>query len=257
MNPSLHHSEHRERREERKSLRGAVSAFNPTPHSVSSVLSVVKPFVAACAVMIGATAFADVTVYRVGKVLTMDAKDTVVNNAAVVVRDNKIESIGKASEVKVPDGATVIEMGDCWLFPGMVDAHNHIAGGLGDLNDMVYLTNPGLRTLDTISPDNDNIKQGRAGGVTSVLLIPGSGTNISGFGTLTKLGGKTVDEMIIKAPGSLKIAQAGNPERYWYGVGRSMMNYNTRRTLLQAMAYHERWVAFETGKVKEKPAFDP
>jgi imidazolonepropionase-like amidohydrolase len=63
--------------------------------------------------------------------------------------------------------------------------------------------------------------------------------------------------MIIKAPGSLKIAQAGNPERYWYGVGRSMMNYNTRRTLLQAMAYHERWVAYETGKVKEKPAFDP
>lgn len=202
-------------------------------------------------------AHADVAAYRVGKVLTMDAKDTVVNNATVVVRDGKIETIGKSSEVKIPDGASVIDMPDCWLFPGLVDPHNHTAGGLGDLNDMVYLTNPGLRTLDTVVPESDDVKQARAGGVTSALLIPGSGTNIAGFGTLVKFAGHTVDEMVIKAPGSIKVAQAGNPERYWYGVGRTFMNYNTRQTLEKALAYHQAWTAFEEGKTTEKPDYDP
>src|SRR5262249_5411336 len=178
-------------------------------------------------------------------------------NAAVVVRDKKIEYVGKASETKIPDGATIIDMPDCWLVPGFVDAHNHTAGGLGDLNDMVYLTNPGLRTLDTIAPNSDDAKQARAGGTPSALPIPAPGPTWSGFGPLAKFGGDTVDEAVIKAPGSLKIAQAGNPERYWYGVGRSFMNYNTRQTLLKALAYHRAWSDFESGKTKVKPEVNP
>ena len=110
---------------------------------------------------------------------------------------------------------------------------------------MVYLTNPGLRTLDAVNPESDDVKMARSGGVTTALLIPGSGTNMSGFGTIVKFAGRTVDEMVLKSPGSLKIAQAGNPERYWYGVGRSFMNYNTRQTLQKALAYHRAWEAFE------------
>ncbi len=202
----------------------------------------------------------DVLVMRVGKVVTMDAKETVVNNAVVVVRGGKFESVKKGSEMPAgqePAGARVIEMPECWLVPGFVDCHNHTGGSLRDLNDMVYLTNPGLRTLDTVVPESDDVKRGRMGGVTTALLIPGSGTNLSGFGTIVKFAGDTVDEMVLKAPGSIKIAQAGNPERYWYGVGRTMMNYNTRQTLTKAQRYHEAWTAFEKGTAKEKPAFDP
>ncbi len=194
---------------------------------------------------------------RAGKVLTMNADDTVFNNAVVLVRDGKIERIGPRDQVTIPDGYRVIDASDKWLVPGLIDAHNHTAGSLMDLNDMVYLTNPGLRTLETIVPDSDMAKNARAGGVTSVLLIPGSGTNISGFGTLTKTAGRTVDEAVIRSPGSLKIAQAGNPEWYWYGVGRSFMNYNTRQTLEKARDYNDRWTAFERGESKTQPRFDP
>jgi imidazolonepropionase-like amidohydrolase len=97
----------------------------------------------------------------------------------------------------------------------------------------------------------------RAGGVTNVLLIPGSGTNMSGFGTVTRTGGKTVAEMVRRAPGSLKIAQAGNPEWYWYGVGRTFMNYNTRQTLKKAQAYHAKWEAYENGQSTQRPVYDP
>lgn len=194
--------------------------------------------------------------FRVGKVVTMDAKDTVVNNAVVLVRDGKIQSIAKASTTQIPKDATVIEMPDSWLVPGFIDGHNHTAGSLSDLNDGVYLTNPGLRTLDTIVPESDDVKRARLGGVTSALLIPGSGNNMSGFGTLVKFGGDTVEEMVIRSPGSIKVAQAGNPEGYWYRVGRAMMNYNTRQTFLKAKAYHEAWTAFEAGK-GAKPRFNP
>lgn len=198
---------------------------------------------------------AGVMAFRVGKVLTMDEHDRVINNAVVIVRGSTIEAVGRRSDTPIPDGATIIDMPDCWLAPGFVEGHNHTAGGLGDLNDGVYLTNPGLRTLETVVPESANVKRARMGGVTTALLIPGSGNNMAGFGTIVKFGGATVDEMVIKAPGSIKIAQAGNPERYWWGVGRAMMYYNLRQTLHQALAYHQSWLAYERGEAP-RPAFD-
>lgn len=214
------------------------------------------------AVLVAITGWASVAsaeslAIKAGKVITMNDQDTVLNNAIVFVEDGIVKGLGEQGKTAIPKSYRVIDANDKWVVPGLIDAHNHTAGSLSDLNDMVYLTNPGLRTLETIVPDNNLIKQARAGGVTTVLLIPGSGTNMSGFGTISKTAGRTVDEVVMRAPGSLKIAQAGNPEWYWYGVGRSYMNYNTRQTLEKALAYHKKWVAFEEGKVTGKPLYDP
>jgi len=195
--------------------------------------------------------------YIVGKVVTMDAQDTVINNAVILVEDGRIVRVGKAKEVEIPDGADVIEMKACWLVPGMVEGHNHVNADSGDLHDYVWLTNPGLRTLDSVKTEGPDIDRARAGGVTTALLISGSGTNMSGLGTLVKMSGGSTDDSVLKFPASLKIAQAGNPERYWYGVGRQIMNYNTRHTLLNARQYHEAWRAYEDGETMQQPAFDP
>src|SRR5579859_2755204 len=45
----------------------------------------------------------------------------VVAPAVVVIRGNKIESIGTA----IPAGADVIDVGDSTLLPGLIDAHVH------------------------------------------------------------------------------------------------------------------------------------
>ncbi len=192
-----------------------------------------------------------------GKLLTMDDEDRVINGAVVLIKGKKIEAVGAEEDVKIPEGYRVIDGRDRWVLPGLVDFHSHVAGSLGDLNDGIYLTNPGLNSLDTLTPENDYVKMGRAGGVTSMLLIPGSGTNMSGFGTLCKSAGRSTEEITIKSPGSLKIAQAGNPEWYWYGVGRSFMYWNLRTTLEEMKAYHEAWCAYEEGKAEKPPEYDP
>jgi hypothetical protein len=194
--------------------------------------------------------------FRVGKVVTMDAEDRVLNNAVVLVAGGKIRRVGPADKVKIPAGYRVIDRPHHWLVPGLVESHNHASGSMRDLHDYVYLTNPGLRTLESLQPGSDNNRMACAGGVTSALMIPGSGNNLSGFGTLTKTGGDDVDEMLIRAPGCLKISQAGNPERYWYGVSRAFMYYNLRQTLEKAKAYHEAWERYEQGESSEEPAFD-
>lgn len=191
-----------------------------------------------------------------GKIVTAAEDNRVINNGVLLLEGGKIKALGRQGEVEIPEGFAVVERPELWAVPGLVEAHNHIAGSLWDLNDGVYLNNPGLRTLDVVEPGNENSRNGLAGGVTSALLIPGSGNNMSGFGTLVKLAGESLDEVLIRYPGSLKIAQAGNPERYWWGVRRSFMNWNTRQTLLRARAYHESWELFEAGR-GEKPRIDP
>src|SRR5437667_12130202 len=44
----------------------------------------------------------------------------------VVVRGEKIEAVGSASEVKTPAEATIIELPGMTLMPGLIDAHSHI-----------------------------------------------------------------------------------------------------------------------------------
>jgi imidazolonepropionase-like amidohydrolase len=175
----------------------------------------------------------------------------VVDNPIVLVKDGKIEAVRPAREAPVPDGYDVVDCGDKWLAPGFIDLHCHIAGKsflINDINDMVYLTNPELRVSPAVQPGNPNLLRGVAGGVTSVLFIPGSGTNMSGQGVLLKTGLDTYEEMQIRNPGSLKLAQAGNPERWAITVGRSFMNWNSRNTFRRGLAYAQQWKDFEDGK---------
>jgi imidazolonepropionase-like amidohydrolase len=200
---------------------------------------------------------ANLVAIRAGKILTSAEKGPEVIDAGVIlIRDGKIEKIGTEAEVPVPPGATVIEAGNRWAMPGFIDLHCHIGGSMRDINDMVHPTNPELSTRPTIDPDNDYLRTAVAGGVTTVNYIPGSGTNLSGFGTLMHTaGGKTIDSLIVRFPGSMKVAQAWNPERHGGDLGASRMGmwWSLRKLLDRARDYNDACTAYEKGLNKIAP----
>ena len=174
----------------------------------------------------------------------------VIDKAVVLVKDGKIERVGPAGELEVPEGYELLDVGDRWVMPGIIELHCHI-GGTGDINDMVYLTNPGLSVRGAVIPDNQALRMGMAAGVTSVLFIPGSGTNIGGAGILIKAGHDKYEDAVLRDPGSMKLAQWGNPESWGPRIGMSFENYNTRNTIQRGKAYAQAWAAFERGEGPE------
>ncbi len=195
------------------------------------------------------------------KVVTCAAsEDTpqVIDDAAVHFADGKLVAIGPRAEIEIPETATVLDHSDAWVVPGLLDLHSHmgIGGAVVDWNDAVYQANPGLRVSSSAEPGNEHFQRALAGGVTSVLYLSGSGTNMSGAGVLLKTAPTTYAKSLIRDPGSLKIAQAGNPERWGPAMQRSWMNWNTRNTIRRGKLYAKAWEAFEAGEGPE-PEFDP
>jgi imidazolonepropionase-like amidohydrolase len=194
--------------------------------------------------------------FRARRVLPITAPP--IDDGIVVTKNGLIEAVGPAKTTAVPDGYERIDCGDAILLPGFVELHCHIASESFDLNDTVHATNPEFRTLDLIGMEHDQIRTARAGGVSTALYIPGSGSNMGGFGTLTKTWARSPEEALVRFPGSLKIAQAGNPERGSGDLGTDMMGMSEgiRMTLLDGKRYGEKYEAWAAGK-GEKPRFDP
>jgi imidazolonepropionase-like amidohydrolase len=187
-------------------------------------------------------------VFKAAKVIIGNSDP--INAGVVITQNSKILWVGKEADAKIPGDAEVFDLGDAWIVPGLVDLHCHIMGTTSrDFNDTVHPTNAELRTLDMVTTHHASARKALAGGVSTVLFIPGSGSNMGGFGTLTKTHG-TAEEALLRFPGSLKIAQAGNPERRSGDLGYSRMGMNEglRRTLREGHTYYQAWEDYDAGK---------
>ncbi|MEM9379464.1 MAG: amidohydrolase family protein [Planctomycetota bacterium] len=182
------------------------------------------------------------TVLHVGKVLTMNDADDVVAPGMLVLEGGKIAYAGPI--VERPDLPEPVVDAAAWAAPGFVDLHTHIhGGGFGDINDMVRAVNPELRAAPAYRPNNPLIQVGRAGGVTTLFGIPGSGTNMGGFGIVYKsraTGGFPAS--VVRDPGGLKVAQDSNPQgrnATDFGVSRAGMEWNLRDVNQRAAAMRD------------------
>lgn len=197
-----------------------------------------------------ALATTPVTVFHAGKLLTADGDP--IDGGTLVVQDGRIQAIGPRATIPVPAGATVVDFGDLWISPGFVDLHHHVSGGPGgDINDMVMPLNAEMRTLDVVRPNEEAIQRTLAGGVTTTLFIPGSGTNISGFGVLLKMRhGARLSDMVVRELGAMKVAQGFNPERRSGDLGLTRMGSSEQLTelLRRAERYTAAWRAFAEGR---------
>lgn len=194
--------------------------------------------------------------FRAAKVVPVTSAPIL--DGVVVTRNGTIEAVGPAETTPIPAGYELVDCGDAMIFPGLVELHSHIASESFDLNDTVHQTNPEFRTVDLITMDHEQLRTARAGGISVALYIPGSGSNMGGFGTLTKTWGRSPDEALVRFPGCLKIAQAGNPERGGGDLGSGMMGMSDgiRQTLLRGRDYLDQVKAAERGE-GPMPKYDP
>lgn len=171
----------------------------------------------------------------------------------VVVSDGKIQAVGK--DVSIPAGAEVIDGRGGALIPGIIDAHSHIAIE-GGVNEGSLAVTSMVRIKDVINPDDVNIYQALAGGVTAANLLHGSANPIGGQNAVIKLRwGSDADSLIFEgAPEGIKFALGENPKRSNFrGFGIPQRYPQTRmgvmdvirQAFVEAQGYQKEWAAYE------------
>ena len=152
------------------------------------------------------------------RLLTMEGAE--IPDGTLVVHRGKVVAAGK---VAVPAGAEVRDVKGAWIMPGLVDSHSHVGSAEGA--DGTAPIQPEVRVSDSLNLRSATIMKARAGGITSVNVMPGSGHLLSGQTIYLKLReGGTVDELAMgKTPagylGGLKMANGTNPRRQGPAAG--------------------------------------
>jgi imidazolonepropionase-like amidohydrolase len=141
-------------------------------------------------------------------------------DGVVLISDGRIEAVGR--DVRVPEAAERLDAAGKVVLPGLVDAHTHLGvheeaeGWAGqDTNEMTDPVTPHVRALDAINPADLAFADAVAGGVLTVNVNPGSGNPIGGQAAAVRSAGRTVDEMLLRAPSGLKSALGENPKRVY------------------------------------------
>src|SRR5215469_11652849 len=147
-----------------------------------------------------------------------------VEGGTVLVTDGRIEAVLAPGEA-LPGQATVIDAAGKWVLPGLIDAHTHLGAyedGMGwagtDTNELTGPNQAQVRVVDAINPADIGFRDAISGGVLAVNVNPGSGNPIGGQTAAIRCWGKTVEDMVLRAPSGLKSALGENPKR----------NYGTR-----------------------------
>ncbi|MGB9684308.1 MAG: amidohydrolase family protein [Candidatus Bathyarchaeales archaeon] len=69
----------------------------------------------------------EVTCIKAGLLIDGTGREPL-TNPVVVIKGDKIAEIGKESEIKIPEEAKIVDLGNLTILPGLIDAHVHIYG---------------------------------------------------------------------------------------------------------------------------------
>ena len=171
-----------------------------------------------------------------------------IDDGVLVVEGRAIRAVGSRGDVAIPEGATVHELNGKVLIPGLVCTHSHIGGASGA--DRSGPIQPDCRVYDSLDVHDPGFMKARAGGLTTVNVMPGSGHLLSGQTLYVKLRrGDTVDELCYRWPddapmGGMKMANGTNSIRQPPFPGtRGKSAALMRAMLIKAQRYAEKIAA--------------
>jgi imidazolonepropionase-like amidohydrolase len=167
--------------------------------------------------LLGACAWAQSTpiAFTGARVIPIDGAE--IENGVVVIENGRIVSAGPAAAARIPANAQRIDVKGKVIMPGLVDSHSHIGQPEGADSSSPF--QPDVRVLDSLNPRAASIKRARAGGITTVNVMPGSGHLLSGQTLYLKLrDARIVDDLLLRLDdgtiaGGIKMANGTNPRR--------------------------------------------
>lgn len=212
----------------------AARDFNKDPYP-----STYKPYPGRVTVITGATVF--------------DGTGKRIDGGVVLVKDGKVAAVaGSLADLDVPADAVRIDGTGKFVTPGIIDAHSHLGDypspgveAHSDGNEMTDPTTPNVWAEHSVWPQDPGFSRAMAnGGITALMVLPGSGNLMGGRGVVLKnVPSRTVQGMKFPAaPYSLKMACGENPKRVYGSKGRMpstrMGNFAVNReTWIKAKEY--------------------
>lgn len=203
--------------------------------------------------------------------LWTNEKEGIIKDASIILKDGKIDYIGKGDYVIPPDAVQINAEG-LHVTSGIIDEHSHIAISKG-VNESGQAVSAEASIADVVRSNDVNIYRQLSGGVTASQLLHGSANPIGGQSALIKLKwGAPPEEMLINdMPKFIKFALGENVKQSNWGNFQTERFPQTRMGVEQvfydaffrAKAYHEDWENYyETAKKRktkddvQKPARD-
>ncbi len=177
-----------------------------------------------------------------------------IENGVVIVTDGKVAAVGGAS-TPVPAGYRVVDARGRFVTPGIIDVHSHLgvypSPGVSGMSDGNEATSPNTAQVwaeHSIWPQDPGFNTARAGGITTLQVLPGSANLFGGRGvTLRNVPSVTMQGMKMPgAPYGLKMACGENPSRVYGGRNSSpatgMGNVaGYRAAFIAARDYKAKW----------------
>ena len=191
-----------------------------------------------------------------------------IRNGTVLFKDGKIEQVGAG--LAAPAGYVVIDGAGKWVTPGLIDAHSHLGvypspavPAHSDGNESTDPITAQVWAEHSLWPQDPGFNTARIGGVTTLLILPGSANLIGGRGfSVRNVPGRTSQDMKFPgAPQVLKMACGENPKRVYGTRSRTpstrMGNIAVARAAwINAADYGRRWDDYRA-KVARGEKADP
>ena len=168
----------------------------------------------------------DVVAITGGRVMTVAGP--VIDNGVVMIRNGRIEKVGKADEIEVPWEAKVIDATGKVVMPTWVLAHSQ--GGLRGANENMQNV-PFVSVADALDPASPWFEDCLRNGVGSVHTLPGNDTLLGGTGMVVRPYGRTVEDMAVSTRTGIKMSLKAR------GGGRLQQIRRLRRVFEDARTY--------------------
>ncbi len=194
-----------------------------------------------------------------GKIMTMAG--LTYDKGSILIKDKKIAMISEEINTGEHDVTEVIDASNCWVLPGLIEAHCHVGiieerkGFEGDdCNEKNEPITPYLKALDAINPMDSAFHNALSAGITGLMVGPGSSNIVGGQFVFIKAYGRSIDKMVILEPAAMKIAFGENPKSNYDSVNkmpttRMAIGALLREELFKAQNYRtKKWNAEKNGE---------